>query len=131
MSDSFTISNGVRQDGILSPKLFAVYLYKLTVELNKSGIGCHVGNCMNHLSYADDLCLLPPTAMALQQIINVCYGYSAEHDIYVQYKEIFLSSFKSKKYKLSCPTVSLAGAVISNLNSVKYLKSYSDWQSTR
>ena len=121
MSDSFKISNGVRQGGILSPKLFAVYLDKLSVAPNKSGIGCNVGACVNHLFYADDLCLLAPTAMGLQQTMNICYDYGAEHDIVFNAKKSYCVVFKPKRYKLKCPTVSLAGTVIPNLNSVKYL----------
>ena len=121
MSNSFKISNGVRQGGILSPKLFAVYLDKLSVALNKSGIGCNVGTCVNHLFYADNLCLLAPTAMGLQQMKNICYDYGAEHDIVFNAKKSYCVVFKPKRYKLKCPTVSLAGRVIPNLNSVKYL----------
>ena len=37
-SSSFTVTNGVRQGGILSPYLFNVYVDDLSVELNY----CHV-----------------------------------------------------------------------------------------
>ena len=121
MLDSFQIFNGVRQGGILSPKLFAIYLDKLSVALNKSGIGCNVGICVNHVFYADDLCLVAPTAMALQQIINVCSDYSVEHNIVFNEKKSYCVVFKPKKRKLNCLTVALAGAVIPNLTSVKYL----------
>ena len=35
----FTITNGVRQGGILSPKLFSVYMDDLSKMLNDSGMG--------------------------------------------------------------------------------------------
>ena len=41
-SERFSISNGVRQDGIPSPYLFAVYLDDLSVLLNKASSGCYV-----------------------------------------------------------------------------------------
>ena len=44
MSPYFTISNGVRQGGILSPSLFAVYMDDLSSLLNTSRIGCHIGD---------------------------------------------------------------------------------------
>ena len=51
----FTISNGVWQGGILSRKLFSVYMY-ISNMLIKSGLGCHIDNtCVNHMFYADDL----------------------------------------------------------------------------
>ena len=40
----FTISNGVRPGGILSPPLFAVYMDDLSSLLNASRIGCHVSD---------------------------------------------------------------------------------------
>ena len=74
MSPYFTISNGVRQGGILSPSLFAVYMDDLSSLLNTSRIGCHIDDvCINHVFYADDLCLMAPCAIALQELINVCY----------------------------------------------------------
>ena len=46
----FTITNGVRQGGILSPKLFSIYMDDLSKMLNDSGIVCYVDNvCVNHV----------------------------------------------------------------------------------
>ena len=57
----FTISNGVRQGGILSPSLFAVYMDDLFSLLNAGRIGCHISDvCINHVFYADELCLIWP-----------------------------------------------------------------------
>ena len=57
-SSFFTISIGVRQGGILSPKLFSVYMDDLSNLLISSGIGCFLDKvCFNHVFYADDLCL--------------------------------------------------------------------------
>ena len=39
-SSGFSVSNGVRQGGVLSPFLFAVYLDSLLKELSLSGVGC-------------------------------------------------------------------------------------------
>ena len=38
-SELFSASNGVKQEGGLSPILFSLYLYKLLVELRELGIG--------------------------------------------------------------------------------------------
>ena len=43
LSDSFKVSNGVRQGSVLSPVLFSVYLDGLLEELVNSGVGCHWG----------------------------------------------------------------------------------------
>ena len=48
----FSVSNGVRQGGILSPYLFAIYMDDLSVTLNNAKVGCHINNrCANHLCY--------------------------------------------------------------------------------
>ena len=41
-SETFSVSNRVRQGGILSPYLFVVYLDDLSVLLNKALPGCYV-----------------------------------------------------------------------------------------
>ena len=62
----FTILNGVRQGGILSLKLFSVYMDDLSKLLINSGIGCFIDDvCFSHVFYADDLCLMVPCAIAL------------------------------------------------------------------
>ena len=63
----FTITNSDRQGGILSPKLFSIYIDNLSKMLNNSGISCYVDMCVNLVFYADDLCLMAPCAIALQQ----------------------------------------------------------------
>ena len=76
-STCFTITNGVRQGGILSPTLFSIYMDDLSFILSESGIGCHIDDlCINHVFYADDLCLMAPCAIALQELIGLCYEYS-------------------------------------------------------
>ena len=72
MSSSFTMSNGVRQGGILSPSLIAVYMDDFSSLLNASRIGCVSDVCINHVFSADDLCLLAPCAIALQELLNIC-----------------------------------------------------------
>ena len=76
-SSFFTISNGVCQGGILSPVLFSIYMDDFSVLLSQSGIGCHIeGKCINHVFYADDLCLMAPCAIILQELINMCFKYN-------------------------------------------------------
>ena len=41
-SDYFTISNGVRQGGILSPRLFAVYVDDLSKQFIDARSGCFI-----------------------------------------------------------------------------------------
>ena len=84
-----TISNGVRQGGILSQKLFSFYIDNLSSLLISSGIGCFLDKvCFNHIFYADDLCLMAPCAIKLQELLNICHSYSITVDIYREFIEI-------------------------------------------
>ena len=59
----FHVSNGVRQGGVLSPMLFAVYIDSLLEMLEASGVGCYSGGCfVGAVCYADDIVLLAPCA---------------------------------------------------------------------
>ena len=58
-TSSFLVSNGVKQGGILSPMLFNVYMDQPSIKLNRSNIGENIGgHLINHLCYAEDLCLI-------------------------------------------------------------------------
>ena len=53
----FTICNGVRQGGILSPRLFALYVNQLTDKLLSCNAGCYINDMciLYHVMYADDI----------------------------------------------------------------------------
>ena len=69
-SQYITICNGVRQGEILFPELFSLYVNHLTEKLISCHVGCHFnGICINHVMYADDTCLVAPTASAMQHLL--------------------------------------------------------------
>ena len=56
ISNSFNVTNGVRQGAVFFPQLFNVYIDGLSDILNKSTIGVSLdGKRINHLLYADNL----------------------------------------------------------------------------
>ena len=84
ISNSFYVTNGVRQDGVLSPQLFNVYIDGLSDILNKSTIvGSLVGKRINHLLYADDLCIFSLSSAGLQQLLLICDQYYASEYIII------------------------------------------------
>ena len=97
MSESFTVSNGVRQGGILSPYLFNVYMDDLSIRLKKLYPGCRIANnIINHLFYADDLVLLCPSHRGLQELLETCENFASEHDIIFNTKKSAVMIRRSK-----------------------------------
>ena len=71
ISHYFYVSNGVRQGGTLSPKLYSVYVADRSDYLVKRQIKCHMDSlCVNHFMYGDAICLMAPSPADLQKLIN-------------------------------------------------------------
>ena len=67
------LTAGVRQGGVLSPLLFAVFVDDLLIKLKNSSLGCHVkGICLNAAMFADDLLLMAISVCDLQCMVNMC-----------------------------------------------------------
>ena len=118
----FKVPNGVRQGGVLSPKLFAIYIDDLSQDLAMCKSGCYINEqCMNHVMYADDICLLAPSAIGLQRLLDVCFDFSIRNDIMFNPIKSVCVVFKSKSNKLYCPTVSLDCDILEYTAYTKYL----------
>ncbi len=82
MSSQFGVVNGVKQSGVLSLLLFAVYIDELLIRLEETGEGCHMGiRFIGALVFVDDLNLPAPTLSRLKILIDVCEKYAKEFNI--------------------------------------------------
>ena len=71
ISNSFNVTNGIRQGGVLSLQLSNVYIHGLGDILNKSRIGGSLGSKrINHLLYADYLCIVSLSSAGLLYMSN-------------------------------------------------------------
>ena len=63
---------------------------------------------MNHFMYADDICVMAPTAIVLQKLLDVCYEYGITTNdlIYNPLKSVCMV-LKHRRFKLYCPTVAI------------------------
>ena len=102
ISNVFYVTNGVRQGGILSPKSFNIYIDGLSNLLNNSLVGGALGGKrINHMLYADDLCIVSLSSAGLQKLLSICDEYCASHSITLNVKksEILLKmGIKYNKY---------------------------------
>uniref|UniRef100_A0A8C1PP13 Reverse transcriptase domain-containing protein n=1 Tax=Cyprinus carpio TaxID=7962 RepID=A0A8C1PP13_CYPCA len=123
VSAPFYVSNGVRQGGIMSPILFNVYMDELSDQLNRLKTGCLVGNTVvNHLMYADDLVLLCPYSVGLQQMLKVCSQYGFDYDIKYNTKKSHIMVVRSNEdNKSTFPTFYLSDSPLAVCEEVKYL----------
>ena len=125
VSAGFSVTNGVRQGGILSPYLFNAYTDGLSERLDASGVGCHYLGSVNHLCYADDMVLLSPTPHGLQKLLDICAQYACSHDILFNTKKTVCMALLPNLFKdMILPDIRLCGAVLTYVNSYKYLGFY-------
>ena len=101
ISPSLTVSNGVKQSGIISPILFNVYIDGLSVLLNSSNIGGQIGHTfLNHLCYADALCLISLSSAGMQKLLNLCSKYAVNHSLTSNSKKWFSLCFILRTVKI-------------------------------
>ena len=78
----FQILAGVRQGGILSPVLFAVYMDPVIARLKHLGLGCRVlDEFFGCLLYADDILLMSHSIHSMQLMLHVCDKFAEEFDM--------------------------------------------------
>ena len=123
-SDPFPVLRGVRQGGILSPYFFAMYIDELSKQLTNCGFGLTLmGEIINHLIYADDICLLATSKSALESLLKICDDYASEHGLTFNSQKTQLQVFFPKWVNSLNPVISIMfkGSEIGICSSVRYL----------
>ena len=121
MSSKFYVTNGVCQGCELSPLLFNMYVNDLSECLNSSGVGGSMnGTFVNHMLYADDICIIALSLSGLQRLLNICADYCKLHDLIFNVKKcIFFSTTMNKHCGLS--VIYLGNSVCQFVQEVRYL----------
>ena len=97
ISDFFSLTNGVKQGGVLSAILYCFYCNDLFKYLREKKSGCWVnGHYMGILGYSDDNLLIAPSRSSLQNMLQVCEEYAADHNLK------FSTDKNPKKCKTKC-----------------------------
>ena len=121
-SDSFPVTNGVRQGDVLSPILFTLYMDDLLMDLKSQGVGCFWDSFFaGALCYADDLVLLAPSPSALRIMIRCCEDFAASRDLRFNASKTQLIRF-SYSPSSSCHTCILfCGQLLSFVDTATHL----------
>ena len=121
-SDSFTVANGVRQGGVLSPFLFAVYLDSLLCGLSLSAVGCYWRWMFAGVfCFADNVVLLAPCASALRKMLSICSSYAASHGLIFNTDKTQLICFRKSANDLPNASIYFNGVVLQYSDTVLYL----------
>ena len=120
-SEEFTVTNGVKQGGVISPILYCVYIDGLINELKASGVGCFMTKVYAGIFiYADDLKLLAPSVHALRIMLNICLNYASKFDVKFNDKSQLIV-FKPHPDDVPCPDVYINGAKLHAVESITHL----------
>ena len=94
----------------------------LSIKLNQSGIGRVIGgHLINHLYYADDLCLISLSSAGMQELLDMCSTYATEHLLTYNGSISYSLCFKPKHIKLYAPCFYLNKLEIPKVDQCKYL----------
>ena len=95
---------------------------RLSVLLNSSNIGGQIVHTfLNHLCYADDLCLISLSSAGMQKVLNLCSKYAVDHSLTCNAKKSFLLRFIPRTVKISRPQLYVDTLVILHVSECKYI----------
>ena len=120
-SDSFTVTNGVRQGAVLSATLYTIYVDELMKRLKKNQVGCEIGGLFaGALAYADDVTLLCPTIDGLRSMLKTLEEFGEEFKMKINVNKTKCIYFAKRKANVM-PSVTVAGQEIQWVNSFRHL----------
>ena len=124
-SDFFTLLAGVRQGGVLSPYLFAVFLDDMVYKVMRTNLGCYLSSiCAGIFLYADDILLLAPTVAGLERLLHVCEHELEQLDMSINVSKTSCIRF-GPRFNVQCAElISLHGDVLIWANQCRYLGVY-------
>ena len=113
LSRGLTVSNGVRQGGVLSPFLFAIYLDSLIDELSLSSVGCRWRWMFTGVfCFADDIVLLAPCTSALRHMLSLCSAYVTSHGLIFNLDKTQLICFRKHTYPVPDDIIEFNGVLL-------------------
>ena len=100
LTEPYTTSLGVKQGGVLSPALFAIYFIELVTMIQQADTGIKRGSdVLSRLLYADDIVILTRNAKDLTKCLRVVseYGFKWRCKYNSKKSQILIHGRKPKK----------------------------------
>ena len=92
----------------------------LSVLLNDSNIGGKIGGILvNHLSYADDMCLISVSSRGRSQLLEICSNFAITHSLTYNTKKSMCMCFTPKSINFVKPSFMLNNNVIPHVENCK------------
>ena len=115
----FSLQCGVRQGGVLSPYLFAIYVDDIISKVIRMNMGCTIGlRSMAIICYADDILLLAPSVVTLQKLLSVVESELTDLDMSLNSSKSSCIRF-GPRYKVPCCKI-----VSRNAEEINWVASY-------
>lgn len=121
ISHSVRLTAGVRQGGVLSPLLFALFVDDLLVKLSKCSLGCYIsGICVNAVMYADDILLMSISVCDMQKMVDLCIKEFNEVDMAINVKKSICMRI-GPRHNVDVSKIAINAETLEWKNELKYL----------
>jgi hypothetical protein len=88
-SEPFSVTQGVRQGGVLSPDLYKMYINDLLKGYEEHPSSFRIGTvCVGTPTVADDVCLLSATGVGMQAMLQEAHRYSCRERYHPQKRAV-------------------------------------------
>ena len=122
MSEHIEITQGIHQDGVLSPVLFNIFINDIGDDLLENNVPILNDHKISHLLYADDLLLLSTSENELQRNITMINEFCNKWGISVNADKSKVMMFsKSGRMSKDQYIFTVGRAILENVNQYKYL----------
>ena len=117
-----TLKCGIRQGGVLSPYLFAVFIDDVVKLVHSSKHGCHIGTVnFSIYLYADDILIVAPSVSALQHLVRLVEKYLSNIEMTLNVKKSACIRIGPRYADTCCNITTTSGDIINWVDQIRYL----------